>query len=77
MIKPAYSVSFPLSINIFGGKMVFTFRTTLLIDIYVHSLVELKIIKKCTVPLLRFKLDNVFRVIMGVYSDIKICRYSF
>ena len=33
---------------------LFVISTIIVKDIYVHSLVELKIIKKCTVPLIRF-----------------------
>ena len=38
----------------------FVISTIIVTDIYVHSLVELKIIKKCTVPLLKYFLSISF-----------------
>ena len=36
---------------------LFVISTIIVTDIYVHSLVELQIIKKCRVPLLRFSVE--------------------
>ena len=46
--------------------------TIIVTDIYVHSLVELKITKKCTVPLLRLQLYSykIRRNVQILYSDV-------
>ena len=45
---------------------LFVISTIIVTDIHVHSLVELKVIKKCTVPLLRLGISIFALVIRNV-----------